>query len=219
MISNSGWNLLNTIEIFTLKQMSNWQRSLTIPTLLLPALTTFVHPSTAASTATNQEIQPPKTTSFQNQGGYQLTQTSSNNCLQVAARNGLYVREEPTVYSRALGIIPYGRNVTVTENPGINTLGGNPGARWMPISAPLQGYVYAGFLSSCQSSPPPKNCREVSRNGGLFVRQEPSNNSNVVGVVPNGRNVTIENTGANGWVPISVPLQGYVSATYLTYCR
>lgn len=218
MLSNSGWNPLNTIEIFTIKQMNNWQKSLTIPTLLLPALTAFAPPSTAASTATTQEIQPPKTTFFQNQGGYQLTQTS-NNCLQVAARNGLYVREEPTVYSRALGIIPYGRNVTVTENPGINTLGGNPGVRWMPISAPLQGYVYAGFLSSCQSSPPPKNCREVSRNGGLYVRQEPSNNSNVVGVVPNGRNVTIENRGANGWVPISVPLQGYVSAANLTYCR
>lgn len=200
-----------------MRQMINWQKSVTIPTLLLSALTAFVPLSTAASTATTQEIQTPEITSFQNEGVYQLAQ-GSDNCRSVAARNGLYVREDPTVYSRALGIIPYGRNVTVVESRGANTVGGNPGAKWMPISAPLQGYVYAGFLSSCQESPAPKNCREVSQRGGLYVRREPSTNSAVVGVVPIGRNVTIENRGANGWVPISVPLQGYVSAAYLTYC-
>ncbi|WP_071884109.1 SH3 domain-containing protein [Allocoleopsis franciscana] len=52
---------------------------------------------------------------------------------------------------------------------------------------------------------------------GVYVRQSPSINSAVVGVVPNNRNVTIENKGANGWVPISDPLQGYVSAAYLEY--
>jgi|GEM_PF-940609 uncharacterized protein YgiM (DUF1202 family) len=197
--------------------MSNWQKSVTITTLILSALTAFVLPSTAATTATSQEIQTQKITSFQNEGVYQLAQGSTN-CHEVAARNGLYVREDPTVYSRALGIIPYGRNVTVVESRGANTVGGNSGAKWMPISAPMQGYVYAGFLSSCQESPPPKNCREVSKRGGAYIRQEPSINSDVVGVVPNGRNVTIENRGANGWVPVSVPLQGYVSATYLTYC-
>jgi uncharacterized protein YgiM (DUF1202 family) len=200
-----------------MKQMTNWQKSVTIPTLLLSALTGFVPPSTAASTATTQEIQTPKITPFQNEDVYQLAQ-GSDNCREVAARNGLYVREDPTVYSRAIGVIPYGRNVTVVESRGANTVGGNPGAKWMPISAPLQGYVYAGYLSSCQESPPPKNCREVSKGGGAYIRQEPSIKSNVVGVVPNGRNVTIENRGANGWVPISVPLQGYVSAAYLTYC-
>ena len=202
-----------------MKQMSNWSKFVVVSTLLLPALTTFVNPSLAVNTAMldSSNSSTLERTSFPNDGVYQLAQ-ASNNCRQVAARNGLYVREEPTVYSRALGIIPQGRNVTVVENPGADVVVGNPGVEWMPISAPLQGYVYAGFLSSCQSSPPPKNCREVSRRGGLYVRQEPLSNSNVVGVVPNGRNVTIENRGANGWVPISAPLQGYVSATYLTYC-
>ncbi|MEW5859911.1 MAG: SH3 domain-containing protein [Cyanobacteriota bacterium] len=200
-----------------MKQMSNWQKSVTIPTLLLSALTAVAPPSTAASTATTQEIRTPKITSFQNEGVYQLAQ-GSDNCREVAARSGLYVREQPTVYSRALGIIPYGRNVTVVENPGRNIVVGNPGVKWMPISAPMQGYVYAGFLSSCQESPPPNNCREVSARGSVYVRQDPSINSDIVGVVPNGRNVTIENRGANGWVPISVPLQGYVSAAYLRYC-
>lgn len=170
-----------------MRQVSNWQNSVTIPTLLLSALTAFVPPSTAASTATTQEIQTKKITSFQNESVYQLAQTSDN-CREVAARNGLYVREEPTVYSRALGIIPHGRNVTVVENPGRNMVVGNPGVKWMPISAPLQGYVYAGFLSSCQESPPPKNCREASARGGVYVRQDPSINSDIVRVVPNGRN-------------------------------
>ncbi len=200
-----------------MRQMSNWQISVTLPTLLLSALTAFVLPSTAASTAKTQEIQTPKITSFQNEGVYQLAQ-GSDNCRSVAARNGLYVREDPTVYSRALGILPYGRNVTVVESRGANTVGGNPGVEWMPISAPMQGYVYAGFLSSCQESPAPKNCREISQRGGLSVRREPSINSAVVGVVPNGGNVTIENIGTNGWVPISAPLEGYVSAANLTYC-
>lgn len=197
--------------------MSNWQKSVTIPTLLLSALTAFIPPSIAVSTAATQKIQTKKIISIQNEGVYQLAQ-GSDNCREVAARNGLYVREDPTVYSRALGIIPYGRNVTVVESRGANTVGGNPGGKWMPISAPLQGYVYGGFLSSCQKSPAPKNCREVSQKGSLYVRREPSTNSAVVGVVPNGRNVTIENLGTNGWVPISAPLEGYVSAANLTYC-
>ncbi|MEW6499620.1 MAG: hypothetical protein AB1589_45230, partial [Cyanobacteriota bacterium] len=164
-----------------MKQMSNVQKSVTIPTLLLSALTAFVAHPIAASTATTQEIQTPKITSFQNEGVYQLAQISDN-CREVAARSGLYVREEPTVYSRALGIITHGRNVTIVDNPGRNIVSGNPGAEWMPISAPLQGYVYAGFLSSCQDSPPPQNCREVSKAGGLYVQQEPSINSAVIGV-------------------------------------
>jgi len=80
--------------------MSNWKKSVTIPTLLLSALTAFVPPSTAATTATNEEIQTPKITSFQNEGVYELTQ-GSDNCHQVAARNGLYVREDPTLQRSA----------------------------------------------------------------------------------------------------------------------
>jgi hypothetical protein len=150
--------------------MINWKKSVTIPTLLLSALTVFAPPSTAASTATTQEIQPPKIASFQNKGVYQLAQ-GSDNCRSVAARNGLYVREDPTVYSRALGVIPYGRNVTVVESRGANTVGGNPGAKWMPISAPMQGYVYAGFLSFCQESPPPKNVVKFQK-GVVFTSAE-----------------------------------------------
>jgi hypothetical protein len=48
----------------------------------LSGLTAFVPPSTAASTATTQESQTPKLTSFQNEGVYQLAQ-SSDNCRSV----------------------------------------------------------------------------------------------------------------------------------------
>lgn len=144
-------------------------------------------------------------------GKYQLAQVVSENCRQVSASSGVYVRREPTVYSTALGIIGGGRYVTVA--PGGTT-------DWVPISAPLKGYVFRNFLTSCQSAPPPpSNCRQVSSaSGGLNVRQNPSINSAIVGKVVNRRYVTIQNSGANGWVPISVPLQGYVSADYLTYC-
>jgi len=29
----------------------------------------------------------------------------------------------------------------------------------------------------------------------------------------------IDNLGSDGWVPITVPLKGYVQANYLAYCR
>ena len=202
---------LKSLVISTMKQIKNWQKSIAMTTLVLPALTAFATPSTAASTATPQEIQLSalERTFFQNESVYQLAQVSDN-CRQVAPSSGLYVRREPSVYSTAIGIVAGGRYVTIVDNRSAN--------RWVPISAPLQGYVYAGFLKSCQSSPPPNNCRQVSARGGLYVRQEPSNNSAVVGIVANRRNVTIENPSANRWVPISAPLRGYVSTAYLTSC-
>lgn len=174
---------------------------------------TLASSSPVASTAPPQSLQPStlKETDFPNMGKYQLAQVVSENCRQVSASSGVYVRREPTVYSTALGIIGGGRYVTVAP-------GGT--SNWVPISAPLKGYVFRNFLTSCQSAPPPpSNCRQVSSaRGGLSVRQNPSINSAIVGKVVNGRYVTIQNSGANGWVPISVPLQGYVSADYLVYC-
>ncbi len=201
-----------------MKRRNSLQKFVTFTTLV-PALTAFSAASTTASTTTLESIQPstsqPK--SFQRQGRYQLAQ-NSDNCRQVVARNGVYIRQSPTATSRIIGYIPYGRNVTVIENPGSNVVMGNPSVPWYPISAPEQGYVFANFVGPCQSSPAPANCREVAARGGLNVRREPSANSAVVGVVPRGRNVTIENRGVSGWVPISAPFQGYVSSNYLRYC-
>ncbi len=63
-----------------------------------------------------------------------------------------------------------------------------------------------------------ENCRAVSAVGGLRVRQAPSLNAPIVDVLPNGRTVAIENLGRNGWIPISYPVNGYVSANYLNGC-
>lgn len=167
----------------------------------------------AFTTSTSAESRTPvfyeKRTSLQKEEASLVAQ-NGNSCREVSAKGtGLYVRQEPTVYSTALGIVEDGRNVTIQ---------GSSIDGWVRISTPIQGYVYADFLSSCQDSPPPQSCREVSAIGGLYVREEPTSNSDIVGVVANGRNVTIDNRGANGWVPISAPLQGYVFADYLSSC-
>ena len=147
----------------------------------------------------------------QKQGEFQLAQAAGS-CYQVIARNGLYVRLEPSVSSEAIGIINYGRNVTV--EPG--------GTRyWIPISAPLQGYVFADWLAPCgAASLPPNNCRRVVARTNAPVRLQPSINGEIIGLVARGRRVTIEeNLGANDWVAVSVPLRGYIASEYLAYCR
>ncbi len=62
-------------------------------------------------------------------------------------------------------------------------------------------------------------CREIDAYGGLNVRQNPSIGSDVTATLPDGQAVIIENRGANGWVPITEPVQGFVAAEYLNYCR
>ena len=132
-------------------------------------------------------------------------------CNQVIAQRGLYVREKPTVYSEAVGIIAYGRNVEVAG--GITN-------NWVPISAPLKGYVYADWIGNCQAkAPPPSSCRRVVANRGIPARQEPSNDSKVVGYISSDRRVILTGKGANGWVPISIPFKGYVPSAQLVYCR
>ncbi|MGG6238181.1 SH3 domain-containing protein [Nodosilinea sp. AN01ver1] len=62
-------------------------------------------------------------------------------------------------------------------------------------------------------------CRRVTPNiNGLNVRQSPTLTADVIGVVPGGSTISLENTGQNGWVPITAPFDGYVSASYLIYC-
>lgn len=195
-----------------MKQLSVGQKSIVIAAVFSLAGATFAISFPAVSTTPSQSLKLSTTekTPLSNIGRYQLAQVSDS-CRQVSARSGVYVRLEPTVYSTALGIIASGRYVTI-ENGGTKN--------WVPISAPLKGYVFTDYLTSCQSPPPPpSNCRQISARSGVYVRREPSINSAVLGVVGNGRYVTIQNPGASGWVPISVPLQGYVSADYLTYCR
>ncbi|MEG3881184.1 SH3 domain-containing protein [Microcoleus sp. herbarium7] len=177
-------------------------------------LTTMVYatPSFAVNADKLETVQfsTSERTSLQKQGEFQLAQAAGS-CYQVIARNGLDVRRDPTVYSEAIGIINYGRNVTV--EPGRTRY-------WIPISAPLQGYVYANWLAPCgAASLPPNNCRQVVARTSAPVRQEPSITGEIIGSVASGRRVTIENLGADGWGAVSVPLRGYIASEYLAYCR
>ncbi len=143
------------------------------------------------------------------EGGMQVAQASGV-CRQVTARGGLYVREQPNVYSRAIGAVPYGANVTVLA-PQLEG--------WVPVSAPLQGYMFSVYLAPCNPvSTAPVTCRRVTNMDGLVVRAQPSIDSERVAFVPRGSNVTIANRGAGGWVPIQVPIEGYISSNGLAYC-
>lgn len=115
---------------------------------------------------------------------------------------------------------------------------------WVSISAPVEGYVSSKYLVYCASSTPTSsdetsvsnvnalpttatlagenvttvagdNCRVVNANG-LPVVDEP--NGSIVGQLAANDQVFIANEGFNGWVPIESPINGYVSAQFLTQC-
>jgi uncharacterized protein YgiM (DUF1202 family) len=215
-----------------MRKLSSRQKLVAVTTCLSLAVAAFPTFSTTASRAIPpQNIQPSVSgsTSF-HEDGYHLAQVA-NNCRQVAASDGLQVRQQPSVNSTVIGFVENGKQVAI-KNSGASG--------WVPIYAPLNGFVSAAYLKYCAStstptpapSPTPtptpaptstptsssSSCRRVLASGGLQVRQQPSIGSTVVGVVADGQNVTIKNSGASGWVPISAPLQGYVSAAYLRYC-
>jgi uncharacterized protein YgiM (DUF1202 family) len=189
-------------------------KSATLTTSILLSAAVFYTPAFAVSPNQFQSNQfSVNSTLSQTENNYLLAQATDTSCRQVIARSGLYVRTEPTVNSTALGIIQSGRNVTIANT------GGNNG--WVPITAPMEGYVYGGFLGLCDTAtaPPPSNCRRVVATGGAPVRQQPTLEASRLGAIRYGRRVTIDNFGANGWVPITVPIRGYIQSDYLGYCR
>ncbi len=188
-----------------MKQNGSWKKYTSFTSSLLLSATVLVAPAFAIETNQTQDVK------LQNSGEYLLAQIPDS-CRQVISNNGLNVRQEATTNSKAVGIIGSGRTVT------IQSLGENG---WVPITAPLKGYVYGGFLGECQAanSPPPTDCRSVAAVRGINVYQTPSSDGATTGFVANGRRVTIESLGSDGWVPITVPLKGYVQAENLGYCR
>ncbi|MBZ8179403.1 SH3 domain-containing protein [Oscillatoria salina] len=194
-----------------MKHIKNKISALTALSSLSFAALSFSFPAKAKEITTSSNY-------LEKQEQIQVAQAGS--CYEVSARgSGLYVRQEPSVYSQSLGVLNDGRNVTVIGNVSNND--------WVQISAPVPGYVFGGFLESCQSSPVATNintpnfnsCRRVLAQPGLNIRQEPSINSPILGRLAYNRNVGIDNLGRNGWVEISTPVEGYISADYLGYCR
>lgn len=178
----------------------------------LLTVTVFTTLCLAVNTEQFQEIESStsETTLQKNQGEYQLAYSDS--CRQIMARNGLYVWQKPNTGS-FVALLDYGQQVTI-RNRGKNG--------WVPISAPVRGYIFnTDYLASCQAAATPPNqnfCRRVVANAGIVVRRSPSINAARVGAVSNNRNVLIAERGKNGWIPISLPLIGYVHSKYLGYC-
>ncbi|HIK31743.1 MAG TPA: SH3 domain-containing protein [Oscillatoriales cyanobacterium M59_W2019_021] len=82
-----------------------------------------------------------------------------------------------------------------------------------PESVPVKPQV----APQSTPTPQPSSCRRVNTSGiDLNVRDTPA--GNIIGTLPDLTVVTIDNRGANGWVPISAPQRGYVFASYLTNC-
>lgn len=192
---------------------SSWQKFLTLTTSLVLTATVFATPCFAVNTDKLQGIQSSGSERAlqKNQGEYQLARYPGS-CRQIMARNGLYVWQKPTINSSVVGLLDYGQEITI-RNRGKNG--------WVPISAPIQGYIlHTNYLTSCQAASPPSQnfCRKVVADAGLVVREKPSMNAARVGVVPNGQNVVLGERGKNGWVPILVPFLGYVQSKYLSYC-
>lgn len=195
-----------------MKDKVGWQNYPIVMTSLLLTTTVFAYPSFAVNTTKLQLIQPSTLDQRlqENQGKYQLAQTSGN-CRQVRIRNGLYVFDKPSIKGSVVGFLDYGQNVTII-NRGKNG--------FVPISSPIQGYVFAEFLNLCKFVTPtlPSFCRQAIADAGIVVRRKPSFNAARVGVIPKGRDITINSRGKNGWVETVLPLGGYVQSKYLGYC-
>ncbi len=128
-----------------MKRTQSWKRlsPLTVSFWLAAVMLIFSADATHSRTQVDQSLTP-EFTSSSNPSMLQLAQSFPNNCAEVIALSGLYVRREPTVYSEAIGILNYNTNV-------IAEAGGTE--EWLPISAPLRGYVWRDWVAPCYVPP------------------------------------------------------------------
>lgn len=123
-----------------------WKRS-TALTTVFGVITAILSVSTGAAAATTRQAVQSSTSGTLlpgNQGELELAQSFPNRCAAVVPPNGLYVRREPSVYSEAIGIVDYQSYLTTAEG-GTET--------WVPISAPLKGYVWRAWVAPCHVVP------------------------------------------------------------------
>jgi uncharacterized protein YcfJ len=137
-----------------------------------------------------------------------------DNCRRVTTSDRAALNVRATPGGNIVGTLPDRTLVTIV-NRGANG--------WVPISSPQTGYIFASYLSSCtepvvERPTPTSSCRRVAAKEGMPVRQNPSLNGAVLGTLIDGQDITIVNRGANGWVPISSPINGYVLAVGLVMC-
>ncbi|MDY6804585.1 MAG: SH3 domain-containing protein [Cyanobacteriota bacterium] len=158
-------------------------------------------------------------------GGESIETVAGSNCRQVISPR-IEVRKEP-----AGDVV-----ATLEENQEVSIA--NEGSNgWVPIELPSSGFVRSSELGYCDSevsqaqpttavtpqtatvvSQPPigAGCRKVNMASGLNVRDAPG--GNIIGSLEKDLYVYITDEGAEGWVPITKPMDGYVRSDELTYC-
>jgi len=123
-----------------MKHQNNWRQTLATTISFSFALPIFLtSTATANPVDLNHSQFPIQENSLEPQLESQIVQ-APNTCYQVVAEHGMYVREEPTVYSEAIAILYLGQNVSIVPDAT---------QYWVPISTPIQGYVWADWLAPC----------------------------------------------------------------------
>ncbi|MDZ8089826.1 MAG: SH3 domain-containing protein [Nostoc sp. DedQUE12b] len=180
----------------------DWRKPLAITATLSLTLTAYPAGSTIP-------------TSHQHSSKYQLVQ-APDNCRRVETNgDNLNIRSSPD--GAIIGTLRNYSLVIIEKT--------NSSSSWVAISSPQSGYISAAYLKQCGQPVPPSqttsqtdNCRKIFVGGVLRVRQEPSINSPILGVLQSGQQVTIKNRGKDGWVPISSPVNGYIPSIVLSSC-
>lgn len=123
-----------------------WKISTALTTVFGVITATLSVSTGAATAATRQVVQSSvsRTLLPGNQSNLELAQNFPNHCAEVVPPNGLYVRREPSVYSEAIGVVDYQSYLTTAEG-GTET--------WLPISAPVKGYVWRAWVAPCHVVP------------------------------------------------------------------
>lgn len=126
-----------------MKSIKQWKKSITLTTFFWAVTAALSVSAYAATSATRQASQSGALEALLLSDQRHLELTQSSSCAEVVPPNGLYVRREPTVYSEAIGILEYRTNITAEA-------GGTE--EWLPISTPLKGYVWRGWVAPCSAA-------------------------------------------------------------------
>lgn len=183
------------------------QKTLTLTAGAALLTTGFALPSKADYTLILSQNQPPVST------------VPGSNCRTVNAPD-VDVRSEPG--GEIVGRLEQNQSVYIA-NEGRNG--------WVPIEAPVNGYITAANLKPCSPEtanlyPTTENDSDFTVPGGSCRRTNQANvpvftqpGGQTVGQLNAGQTINIANEGRDGWVPVETPIRGYVDAAKLAPCQ
>ncbi|OCR02808.1 hypothetical protein BCD67_18275 [Oscillatoriales cyanobacterium USR001] len=194
-----------------MKKVSNWYQSAALLSLFAIATTSLPSSVIAQSTTVTSNINQNTSSNTS-----QIAQAMPNLCRKITAKQGVVIREKPSLASRQIGILVFNSQVNLVE--ATNALQDSEGRLWVEIASPVTGYISNGFANSesnlgmCTASPMPQPIKPPDNNGnnrdnnnpnlcrqveprvaprGLAVRAEPSAGSTYRGGVPARSKVTL----------------------------